>query len=159
VTAISSMESVKMRRPAAIRESFRFGSVTRQKVATALRQDRATLLPGRGPFFEGRRKLGGGDRDQRRAVAEKNGEQAELCAGEDGEHQQGEAGDDAGENQWKKNEAAEESFPGKFARSSASAASNPRVSESATLQDATIRLFWRNPKWSICKKLAIPIER
>jgi hypothetical protein len=32
VTAISSIESVKIRRPAAMRESLRFGSVTRQNV-------------------------------------------------------------------------------------------------------------------------------
>src|SRR5229473_3378782 len=48
--------------------------------------------------------------EQGGGMAEKNGEEAELSAREDGEHQQGEAGDDAGENQRKKNKAAEEGF-------------------------------------------------
>src|SRR5712671_4360355 len=63
-------------------------------------------------FLQASEELGGGDRDQRSAVAEKNGEQAELGAGKDSEHQQGETGDDAGENQGQENEAAEESFSG-----------------------------------------------
>src|SRR6202790_256648 len=81
-------------------------------------------LPGRGAevergfflraieFLQAGEKFGGGDGDERGAVAEKNGEQTELHSGEDGEHEQGGAGDDPGKNQWEKNQAAEEGFAG-----------------------------------------------
>src|ERR1700730_15695177 len=81
-------------------------------------------LPGRGAevergfflraieFLQAGEKFGGGDGDERGAVAEKNREQTKLHSGEDGEHEQGEAGDDARKNQWEKNQAAEEGFAG-----------------------------------------------
>src|SRR6266478_9543 len=49
-------------------------------------------------FLQAREEFGGGNRNERRGVAEKNGEQAELGAGKNGEHEQGEPGDNARKN-------------------------------------------------------------
>ncbi len=50
-------------------------------------------------------------------------------------------------------------LPGKLARSSARAASRPRVSESATLQAATMRLLSTEVQMAAsAKKLAVPVE-
>src|ERR1017187_379940 len=57
--------------------------------------------------------FGGGDGDQRGAVSQHDGQQAELHAGGDEEHQQRETGDDAGQDQRQQRQAAENVFAGK----------------------------------------------
>src|SRR5208282_31985 len=81
--------------------------------------DTPESLPGRGTeiergfflcaigFLKAGEKLGGRYRDECSAVAEKNGQQAELQTRKNGEHEQRKAGDDAGKDQREKNEAAE----------------------------------------------------
>ena len=88
VTAISSIESVKMSRPAAMSESFRLGSVTRQNVChgVAPRSSEASSCDAV-DFLQAGEEFGGGDGNERRAVTEKNSEQAERQVNEDGEHQ------------------------------------------------------------------------
>ena len=129
-------------------------------------------LPGRGAeiergfflgaidFLQAGEKFGGGDGDEGGAVAEKNGEQAELQAGEDGEHQQGETGDDAGKNEREENEAAEERFAGKagaIERERGEQAERERKSDGAAGDDEAVEDGI--PDGAVGEELAIPIER
>ena len=100
-----------------MRESLRLG-----------KRDAPEGLPGSGTEIEGGfflgaihflqagEKFGGGDGDQRGAVPEKDGKQAELHADAIDEHEEREAGDDAGKNERKEDEAAEERFTGETVR-------------------------------------------
>ena len=87
VTAISSMESVKISRPAAISESLRLGSVIAPE---GLPRGGAEIERGfflcAIHFLQAGEEFGGGDGNEGGAVAEKYGEQTERQADEDGEH-------------------------------------------------------------------------
>src|SRR6266446_5764563 len=111
-------------------------------------------------FLQASEELGGSDRNERGAVAEKNGEQAELGAGKDSEHEQVEAGDDAGMNQRQENEAAEESFSGKGGAVERKGGKQPQGQRECHAAGGDDQAFHDGvPDRGVGKKLAVPIER
>src|SRR4029077_3638771 len=111
-------------------------------------------------FLQAGEELGGGDGNERGAVAEENGDQAELHSGEDCKHEQREAGDDAGENQWEQDQAAEEGFAGEAGavereRSEQAEGEGERDAgggDEEAVDDGV-------PDGSVAEKPAVPVER
>ena len=64
-------------------------------------------------FLQARKELGGGNGDERSAVAEENREQAERHAGKHRKHQKRKASDDAWKNQREEHEATKQRLAGK----------------------------------------------
>src|ERR1700675_3624001 len=116
VTAISSIERVKISRPGGSRESLREWGVGQRERAGFWAGGGAEIeggfFLGAVDFLQAGEEFGGGDGDERRAVAEEDGGEAELEARDNREHQQGEAGDNSGEDQRKKDETAKDGFAG-----------------------------------------------
>ena len=111
-------------------------------------------------FLQASEEFGGGDGDQRGAVPEENGEQAERQVNENGEHQQREAGDDAGKNQRQENEAAKKGFAGEVgAVESERGEQAERESECDAGGGDDEAVEHGIPDRAVGEKLAVPVER
>ena len=104
--------------------------------------------------------FGRGHGDERGAVAEDDGHEAQLDVDFAEEHQQRKSGDDAGKNQRQKNEAPEERFAGELRaieRERGGDSEGERDEHRGRGDDQTVED--RVPDGAILKKNAIPVER
>src|ERR1700687_1202942 len=110
-------------------------------------------------FLQAGEELGGGDGDERGAVAENSGEQTEADAGDDGEHEQRKPGDDTGENQGEEDQPAEEGFAGE---GGAVECERREQAESERERDAgrgdEEAVYDGIPDGGVAEQLAIPVE-
>ncbi len=143
LTAISSSERVKISRPAAMQRDaeIRQRDVPERVPGAGAEVERGFLLRAV-QFLQAGENFRGGDGDQRRAVSQGHGDQAQFHAHRHEQHQQRQAGDDPGKNQRQQNQAAKERLCREIRRDRAPARpASPSTSAIATATAATITLF------------------
>ena len=142
VTAISSIERVNINRPAATSESFRFGSVMRQNVCQGVApRSREASSWARSSFCRPAKSSVAATEISAVPWPRKTVNRLSCIPAKTANVSKDKPVMMPGRISGSRTSRRNRALPGKLARSSASAAKRPRVSDSATLAAATIKLL------------------